>query len=373
MSKMRIGIDCRLSGNAHAGIGRYIENLITRLPLLSPDITWVFFFHDQKQVPQFDQSVDHTASNIEIRFAPVRHYSLAEQFTLLRYFNDAQLDLLHVPHFNVPLLYQGKLAITIHDLLWHEYKGSQVTTLHPVVYWLKYVAYRFVASRAINKAKLIYVPTETVKATLAKYYPAAKSKIVVTQEGVSGEFKTSSSQTKTTHRSSHKDLVYVGSLYPHKNITLVLQALTQLPDWHLHLVGSRNVFQQKVKAEVKKLGVAGQVTFQGYLSDQELTALLHASTALVQPSLSEGFGLTGVEAMAAGIPVVASDIPVFREVYQEGALFFDPRNVDSLVATLNHLNQETINTLVTRGRKVSAGYSWDAMAQKTLAGYRQLL
>lgn len=361
---MRIGIDCRLSGNAHAGIGRYIENLIVRLPQLAPDITWVFFFYDQAQVPTFATK----SENLELRFAPIKHYSLAEQLSLPSYFNEAQLDLLHIPHFNVPLTYQGKLVITIHDLLWHEYKGLLVTTLNPLAYWVKYAAYRFITTHAIAQALTIFVPSETVKQTLLRYYPSTHSKITVTTEGVSGDFKPTSQTPLLNH-----ELVYVGSLYPHKNVEVVLKALTQLPAWKLHLVGSRTVFQDRIKKRVRDLQLDSQVVFHGPLSDQALTTLLHHSTALIQPSLSEGFGLTGVEAMSAGVPVIASDIPVFREIYQDGALYFNPHHDPELVSLLKNLTSATLATIGKKGGRVSARYSWDVMAKRTLAAYRQLL
>ena len=74
---MRVGIDCRLSGPRHAGIGRYIENLISRLPTLAPEIEWHYFFHDQDQVGTWTP-----APNVSLHLVPIDHYSLAEQVTL---------------------------------------------------------------------------------------------------------------------------------------------------------------------------------------------------------------------------------------------------------------------------------------------------
>jgi len=367
---MRIGIDCRLSGPKHAGIGRYIHNLIIKLPALLPDVTWVYFVNDSSQAVGLD------FPNLEVITVPIRHYSLAEQLKLPGIFAGAKLDLLHVPHFNVPLFYQGKVCVTIHDLLWHEYRGTHVTTLSPFVYWLKYLAYRVVASQAIKKAQAIIVPAKTIKRTLQRYYPGLKPKIFVTKEGIAAEFQKPDKaglSIKLALPPNRKILLYVGSLYPHKNINLVLSALAELPEYHLVLVGARNIFQDQIKTAAHQTGVESQVIMAGYLSDEELRHLMSQAWALIQPSLSEGFGLTGVEAMAAGLPVVASQIPIFQEIYGQAAIFFDPTSQASLVTALTSLDAHHREHLIKAGTHQAQLYSWGTMAQETLQVYQTIL
>lgn len=374
MSKLaprKIGIDCRLSGNTHAGIGRYIEELILRLPALEPQKEWVFFFAEQKQVSEYLKKTNSRFKNIKLVIAPIKHYSLAEQWRLPMIFAKEKLDLLHVPHFNVPLFYRGRLVVTIHDLLWHEFVGLQVTTLKPHIYFLKYLAYRLTTRIAVSKANVILVPAQTIKAVVAKYYPWAKAKIKVTTEGFSQEFAPKAPK-KLAARPVSKLLIYVGSLYPHKNIEVVLKALPNLPDYQLQIVGARNVFQDQARALVKKYQVEDQVTFAGYLEDQKLKTLMDQALALVQPSLSEGFGLTGVEAMAAGLPVLASDIPIFKEIYQDGAIFFDPSQAHDFVQAVEQLEKTNRTQLAKKGQQVVSQYSWEEMADQTLAVYNSI-
>jgi glycosyltransferase involved in cell wall biosynthesis len=354
---MKIGIDCRLSGISHAGIGRYIENLISRLPQEAPGIEWVYFYRTPDQI----------LKNLDVKYvkAPVRHYTLQEQTQLVSIYNQEKLDLLHVPHFNVPIMYPGKLVVTIHDLLWHEQRGSHVTTLKPWQYWGKYVGYKLVASTAVRKAAQILVPTRIIKQTLSEYYPVAKNKTVVTYEGVDDRLlKFKDKKIKK----EEKSLIYVGSLYPHKNISLVLKALKDLPDWKLTIVGSRNVFQDQVKKETAKLGIENRVEFTGYLDDEKLAGRIKATTVLVQPSLSEGFGLTGIEAMALGTTVLASDIPVFKEIYQDAAVYFEPSSTQSFIEALDKKKPS-----LEKMKKVVEKYSWDEMTKQTVKVYRSLL
>ena len=357
---MKIGIDCRLSGVTHAGIGRYIENLISRLPEQAPEIEWVYFYRTQDQV----------LPNLNVKYikAPIRHYTFQEQLQLLSIFNQQKLDLLHVPHFNVPIMYPGKLIVTIHDLLWHQQKGTQVTTLKPWKYWGKYAGYKVVTSQAISKANKILVPTETIKKTLSEHYPHTKSKIVVTHEGVDQRLLKYKNEKVKRQKNS---LIYVGSLYPHKNVTLVVQALKKLPQWRLVIVGSRSVFQDKIREETKKVGVEKQITFTGYLSDEDLAKEIKSSTALIQPSLSEGFGLTGIEALSLGTPLVASNIPVFKEIYQEAALYFDPKSSDDLIKQIKQIPK--LKPSKAQMIKVAQKYSWDEMTKETIKAYRSLL
>lgn len=363
---MRIGIDCRLSGKRHAGIGRYIENLVIRLPQLAPDVEWVFFFYDQNQADEVLGRINKDEKNVDLVFTPYLHYSLLEQIRLPKIYQQNKLDLLHVPHFNVPLLYRGKLAITIHDLLWHQHRGAAVTTLKPWEYWFKYFIYRFVSSRAIKKAKAIFVPSKTIKNTILSYYPQAEGKLVVTKEGVAKEFLQS---TPTKKSKVSKNLLYVGSLYPHKNVKLIINSLEKLTGYRLSIVSARTAFRDKLEKYVKKLRLSNRVSFKGYLSDSQLATDYQKSFALVQPSLSEGFGLTGLEAMASGVPVIASNIPIFREIYQEAATYFDPNSVESFmkaVAKVEKLDAAQAKKIVEKGKKIVRQYSWEKMAQETL-------
>ncbi|MGD9129054.1 MAG: glycosyltransferase family 1 protein [Candidatus Woesebacteria bacterium] len=377
---MKIGLDCRLAGKKHAGIGRYIENLISRLPLLAPEINWVYFFYDKKQAEPILKKISRKQTKnlkLEIIYTPIRHYSLAEQIKLPQIFQKAKLDLLHVPHFNVPLLYQGKFVVTIHDLLWHKQRGLEVTTLAPWQYYFKYAAYRFISSKAIQKANSILVPAETVKQEIIHFYPYVENKIIVTKEGISEIFQKDlvknikHSISPKLNDKQLKQLIYLGSLYPHKNIKLVIKALELLPEYRLKIIGARNVFQDQIKAFIKELKLEKQVSFAGYLTDQELLREFHRSFALVQPSLSEGFGLTGVEAMACALPVLASNIDVFKEIYQDSPVYFNPKSVNSFVEAVKELEEDERSTIIKKGRDLASQYNWDKMVRKSIRVYKQ--
>lgn len=366
---MRIGIDCRLAGSKHAGIGRYTESLVQNLIDTKTKISWILFFHDQNQAENVLGERFHN-KNIQIILTPISHYSIEEQIRMPQEFLSQKLDLLHVPHFNIPIFYKGKFVVTIHDLLWHEYKGGTATTLSPIKYFLKYLFYKLVTRMAVGKAEKILVPAKTIKDTVIKFYPKSSKKIVVTKEG-----GTIWDKKITRKKKLEKTLLYVGSLYPHKNIRLVLRSLKQLPDHKLLIVGSRNVFREKVEEYVKSLDIQDQVEFLGYLDDQALAELYTQVSALIQPSFSEGFGLTGVEAMSLGTPILASEIPIFNEIYQDAPFYFSPHSESSFTNAVHELESRkpVVNKKIKAGIELSKTYNWKDMSEKTLKVYKEVL
>lgn len=369
----KIGIDCRLAGSKHAGIGRYIESLATRI-IRDKKYDWVLFFFDKNQAKEVlgQENLNKPPQNLKIVLAPITHYSLKEQINLPIIFQKEKLNLLHVPHFNIPLNYRGKMIVTIHDLLWHEQRGSSVTTLPFWKYWIKYASYKLITKHAVKKAGIILVPAKTVAETLASYYPKIKNKIVVTKEGVGEVYKKEIGKTSKPLLKRKKQFVYTGSLYPHKNLKLIIEALKKLPEYKLILVGSRNIFQKQTKKIIKKHSVEKQVEFAGFVPDLDLIKIYQESFALSLPSFSEGFGLPGIEAMAVGLPVLASNIKIFREIYQEAPIYFDPNSTKSFLLAVNTLEKQYPKQLEL-GLKVAKQYNWDKTVKETLGSYEKLL
>ncbi len=359
---MRIGIDARLAGTSNGGIGRYIEELLRALLAERSPHTWVVFLKKKSQLEWL-----HEADNVKIVVAPVKHYTLREQLVMPFVFNKEKLDLLHVPHFNVPILYFKKFVVTIHDLLWHEIQDPRATTLTPAMHMLKHRGYKLVVSEAVKRAKAVIVPTEHVRRTVEKLQ---HNKIIAIQDGVTDVYL----QAKSAVVGKPMPTPYimcVGSLYPHKNLTVVLDALMQFPDMHLAVISGRSIFANEFLSEVEKRGIRKQVHMLGHISDEEIVTLYKKTVALVFPSLSEGFGLPGLEAMAVGAPVLASDIPVFHEVYHNAAYFFDPRSAHDLVKAITAIRNNVAlrSELQTKGRAVASTYSWKKMAQQILKIY----
>jgi glycosyltransferase involved in cell wall biosynthesis len=376
----RVGIDCRLFGSKHAGIGRYIENLVFYLLLFKTNYFWILFFHDKEQISEFKQKiakffnndfkVGDLDKNIKIVLAPIKHYSLKEQFALPKIFQKENLDLLHVPHFNAPIFYSGKLILTIHDLLWHEMRGSRVTTLPMWKYYLKYWFYLFVVKINLKKALKIVVPAETTKKTILRIYPKIKGKIVVALEGVF--FKKTKQNNQVQLDLPKKYLLYVGSLYPHKNVDLILDNLKKI-DYNLVVVSTRSVFLEKFRQKIIELNLENKVLILERLKDDDLIFCYQNARALVQPSLSEGFGLTPLEAMFYQTLVLVSDIPIFREVCGEIPFYFNPKSSKSFLDALDKMEKINRSNRLELGKNWVGKYSFRDMVLEIYQLYQNVL
>ncbi len=365
---MKIGIDARLYGLEHAGIGRYVMNLVDRL-IQDSSHQWVLFLSPH-YVPKFSH-----LPNVTVIPTTIRHYSLHEQITFLRQLNHEKLDLLHVPHFNVPLLYKRPSVVTIHDILWHQIRGGSVTTLPPLLYYAKYAGYLLTMRHAVMAAKTIFVPSNHVRDDILKAFPFLdQKKIVVTYEGID-EWRDSGISKRTSTGSNQ--LIYIGSAYPHKNITALLQALailraTNHPTLQLTIVGSRSVFLDKIKQEVMSRDLIKAVTFAGYQTDAAVKELLRRSICLVHPSKSEGFGLTGLEAMAVGTPVIAAKATALPEIYGDAAIYFHPDKPQDLAHKIHTLIESVSlqQQCIQKGYTQVQRFSWDTMVAKTMDSYK---
>jgi len=174
---MRILIDGRLYGLENAGLGRYVMNLVNELSKLDSQNEYVLLlrkkYYNSLKLPVNWKKV----------LADFRHYSFAEQVKLPGIIGGEKPDLVHFPHFNVPVFYRGRYVVTIHDMLMHRFAGLSATTLPALFYLFKQSVYKFVFSMALKKAVMIIVPSETVKRDLIRYQKIDPRKVEVIYEG----------------------------------------------------------------------------------------------------------------------------------------------------------------------------------------------
>ncbi len=371
MNPPHIVIDARLFGLAHAGIGRYIHNLITHLSLLDHHTRYTLITSPTTQLPSLSRNFSSVST-------PAKHYSLKEQLLIPQLLHHLQPNLVHFPHFNVPISLRIPFIVTIHDLLWSEKIGFQATTLNPLVYALKYVGYRLTIQNTITNSQAILAPTKFVQQKIAGHFPHSAIKIHVTPEAADQIYFTKPSRSKKILAQYHLTtpfIIYTGSLYPHKNINSVIDTLPRLDHFTLAIASSRNVFLERTQKYVKAKRLSPHVKFLGFVPDPDLVKLYHHALALIQPSLSEGFGLTGLEAMAAGLPVICSDINVMREVYGQSAVYTDTTSPSALASVINALatNPQRRSSIAQKSRTQAAKYSWKSLTQKTLSIYRSVL
>lgn len=162
-------------------------------------------------------------------------------------------------------------------------------------------------------------------------------------------------------------IVYTGNLYPHKNIGVLISAVERL-QIKLKVICARSVFE-------KRLPKSEYVEYLGRLSDEEMVKVYKNSQAFVFPSLIEGFGLPGLEAMAVGLPVIAARASCLPEIYGNAVLYFDPYDVDDLVSKINSVltDEKLKKELIKNGLTQVKKYSWAKMAKQTWEIYQNAL
>lgn len=370
---MRIAIDARLFGLEHTGIGRYVKKLVEGISSSDSPHDFIFFVR-----PPHHHEIKST-QKCQVVVADIGHYTLKEQFVLPKLITREHVDLVHFPHFNVPFLYRAPFIVTIHDLLWHNVLGFSVTTLDPLRYAVKYLGYRLVVRHAVSTAEKIIVPSLWVKKELEERFKLPDEKTVVTSEGVDRNFS-GNLPSLLQPEITQPYLVYTGSLYPHKNVLTLLKALSLInqkltPKMTLVLVSTRSIFTAKILAEAKSLGLSAWVKHLGFLEDTSLASLYSQSLAVIEPSTSEGFGLTGLEAMAASCPVIAARATALPEIYGHAALFFEPKNHQELAAQILSLlkNPRQRLKLIKLGRAQAQKYTWEKMVNATLRVYDEVV
>ncbi|HBV58051.1 MAG TPA: hypothetical protein DEB73_02195 [Candidatus Magasanikbacteria bacterium] len=365
---MRIGIDARFYAEA-GGIGRYTRELINELAKIDDINEYLIFVTSQGGELYQPQNARFIKVVVNIRW-----YSWQEQIWWPLILYRQKIDLMHFLHWNVPLFYFGTFLITVHDLILLRFPDRHASTLPAVFYWIKYLAHKLVLQSAIRRARKIFTPSEFVKNDLVEKLGTAEKKIIVTYEGVSSFCHSRGSGDPASQ--SEPYLLYVGTAYPHKNLERLLEAFAILKkSWpkplSLVLVGRDNYFYQRLKCLARKQYSDLPIIFLNEVSDAELADLYHNVSVFVFPSLSEGFGLPPLEAMAHNAPVLSSDASCLPEILGDAALYFDPYKPEDLAHKAEQiLNDENLREkLIKNGLKQIQTYSWQKCAQLTLAEY----
>lgn len=364
---MRIGIDARMYRKGGFGLARYIQKLLEHLEAIPDTNEYVVFLLRSQMDAYMPQ---------DPRFrkvcADVPWYTLREQIEMPFILSREGLDLMHFPHFNVPLAYFGASLVTIHDLIMLTHPlsaASAVTTRHPFIHNLKHLALRCCLYSAVKRARTVITVSSFVKKQLCERYCLPDDRVIVAYEA--GDIADTIENMPDVRRPY---VLCAGSAYPHKNISVLLDAWSVLQekgdDLSLYLCGQEDVFTERLRKKIAERGLGKTVRHLGTVSDEALAGLYRGALATISPSLEEGFGLPPLESILYGTPVLVSDIPVYREILNDACLFFNPTSADDILNIINEIrNESTRSMLLERGRAVAARYSWRACAQKTHDAY----
>jgi glycosyltransferase involved in cell wall biosynthesis len=358
-----IAIDARIISSS---TGRYIERLLTYLQEIDHTNTYSVLVRATDEhywKPKYD--------NFSVLVADYDSYSVAEQTGFLTFLNRLKPDLVHFGIVQQPVLYKGKKVTTFHDL-------TLVKTYNSDKNWFVYHAKQFVGkfvfkSIARSNDHIIAISKFTKKELLDYVdIPAKKVTVVYEASDVAG------GGSKPYELPFKQYILYVGSQSDYKNIKRLGDAhqklLEHYPDLGLVLVGSKNAAAQIIEAYFLKKKYKN-ILFTGFVGDKELNWLYAHSTAYIFPSLMEGFGLPGLEAMGQGTPVISSNATCLPEIYGDAAHYFDPTSTDDIVRAITEVlgNEKLQKKLAASGYEQIKKYSWKKMAEQTHAIYMKVL
>lgn len=251
-------------------------------------------------------------------------------------------------HHALPFI--RKQVITIHDIRPRKYPDSIFQLIN----------FKFLIPRTAKKIQHILTVSNAVKGQLISVFGLADNKISVVYNAVSDNFNPT--QNIQLKRETGKNILMVGASWPHKNAHEFIDNYFKFDkDLRLTIVSGETNYRSELEKMVAQLNITDRVNFLSNLTDSELKDIYERSDVLVYPSKDEGFGIPPIEAMAHGLPVIVSDIPVFREILSSSALYVSPESYDSWKEAFDILNSNR-DDFINRGYITSQKYSLNLMS-----------
>lgn len=294
-------------------------------------------------------------------------WAIGEAFGVGRFAEKVGADLIHAPAMLGPVNSKVPVALTIHDLSYFTHPQlMRNRALTPGVKLLEKLASR--------NAKTIIASSEATAREIPKYLGAEVAKKVTTV--LLAGTPVQPCNNRTLKRATKPTFIAMGQRSPYKSLETLVHAMRLIPKENrprLIMTGSHG--RDPLTPLVARLELQEDIELLSWIEDVELRELMCTSWGLVETTVAAGFGMPAVEAMSMGIPVISSDIPVFREILDDAALFYEAGNPSALAAVLNRAisRPEELEALSTLGPARASRYSWSRTARETLDVFESAL
>lgn len=374
---MRAVIDARPALDpGRTGVGHYTQQLIRHLPRVDPDdryVAWYLHARGLFRPRRFFEDVgapnlEEAASRFPARvFQPVSWRLRAPRVEWLAGRFDAFLATNFLPP---PTGHMERTVLVVHDLAWAVYPETapQIDD-----------RWRRRLRKAVRACGAVIVPSVSAKGDLVARYGVPEERVHAVAHGVDASAFASVTEARVTEARTRfgipeRYVLFVGGIEPRKNLIGLVRAFAASGvDATLVIAGGRVRWfpseEARVWAEVRSLPepARSRVVMTGYVSDEDKHTLISGARALAYPSLYEGFGFPVVEAMAAGTPVLTSNVSSLPEVAGEDAVLVDPKDVHAIAEGLRRvLTDDALRErLIGPGRARAAGYTWEVTARRT--------
>ena len=367
-----IGINAHLlsgrEGYRRAGIHHYIRQVIAHLPV-DAGLEYVIFTRRPELVHRPGVTPRTTHLPTSRRLVRILWEQTAWPVAAAR----LNLDLLHSMAFVTPLVSPCPTLVTVYDLSFLHYPDRFPATQR------RYLTGQ--TRRSCRTARRVVTISASGREDVHRFFGVPRERIGVVRPGVDARYQPRPTDEVAAFRTQKglpaRFLLHVGTLQPRKNIPTLLDALARLnrPDLPLYLVGGKGWLYDEIFARVKNLNLQDRVHFTGYVPDAELPLWYSAATALVFPSVYEGFGLPVVEAMACGTPVIAARASAIPEAAGEAALLFDPDDAVTLAKQIGDVlgNSDLAAKMRADGLIQANQFSWHQSGRDMAENYLSAL
>jgi len=379
---MRIGIDIRNVGKQRTGDEAVFFNLVKNLAGID----------DKNEYLLFTDIIDTTVLQYIVEKLGIKNKSNFKIISLKSpnkfcwnlcvlpsYLRKNPVDVYHTQYI-IPFFVckKTKIVTHIHDVSFLAYpefiKKSDLFFL------------KLLIPRSLKRADKIIAVSKFTKDEIIKYYKTDPEKIEVVYNSVSEDFSKSDYsgnelfEIKKKYNLPEKFVLYIGTMQPRKNIPFLIDGFAKtkekISNIKLVLAGNKKAhnFDNKIDEKIKKLNLASDVIFSGFVDEKDKAALFQLAEVFVYPSLYEGFGIPILEAMSQKIPVLASNISVHRETGGEVALYFDIDKIDDFSEKLYNLSTDKIlrDKLIGSSFERINIFSWKKSAENILIIYQKI-
>ncbi len=363
---LRIGVDAREGLGASTGVGRYLAELLRRW-VRRPDSAsrrLLLYVPASRGADTEGFLREVAAEGCEIRMVPGSGHTWWEQVQLAQAAARDRLDVFFAPAYTAPLRLNVPAVVAIHDVSY---------MAHPEWFpWRTGVRRRWITRGAATRAARILTCSEFSRQEIARHTGLSAGRIDVTPYGFAA---TSASRSPVT---CEPLVLFAGSIFNRRHVPDLVRAFARVavrhPAARLVVAGENRTYPREALDRLAaSVGVADRVEFRAYVSDRELDALYARARVFAFLSEYEGFGMTPLEALSAGVPIVVYDTPVAREVYDTAAVFVTIGDIDGVAAAIDGLlgHGPERERILSRAPAVLARYSWDRTAEATLAAIEQ--
>lgn len=260
-----------------------------------------------------------------------------------------------------------KQILTSHDMIYYRHP-TPPSNIGPAlkIGWRLYHKTYLPQRLALNSADIVATVSHTVKREFQQAKLTKRPIVVI--PNAPQKFHTH----KVVHEGIPKNLVYMGSFMPYKNVELLIKGMEWLPGRTLHLLSKISPVRRKALTAIVPKGA--DVRFYGGVTDDEYEALLADNAVLTTASFDEGYGIPVAEALAMGVPAVISNTPIFHEVAAGGALYFDPNKPKQFADRVKELDDPaTLQQVIANGKEHISSFTWDDSARALLSTIKAML